>query len=221
MILCAVSGYLVGCINPAYILGKKRGVDIRTKGSHNAGASNAMIVLGRKTGVGVMIFDILKTTLIACLMGRIYSHLSCAKLICGSACALGHMFPFHMRFRGGKGFACMGGMMLAYDWRLFFIMLALTALVDFVTDYLFMGAVFAALAIPVSLALFYNNYQAALCVLPASAGMIIRHAENFSRFISGEELGFSWLWKKDGFIFPKDRKDEVSEEDAAESEAMG
>lgn len=213
MIYCAFIGYLVGCINPTYLIDKRKGVDVKKQGSHNAGASNAMILFGRKLGAGVMLFDILKTALIMYAMGAFYSQLVYAKLVCGSACVLGHMFPYYMHFRGGKGFACLGGMILAFDYRLFLLLLVLTALVALLTDYVFIGALFAAVAFPLILGFIYQSWTSAACVLPASLGMLLRHKENFFRIGKGEELGFSWLWKKDAYIFPKDRKSEKSDEE--------
>lgn len=203
MLYCVLGGYLAGCINPAYIIGKLHGMDVRTEGSHNAGASNTIILFGRKAGAGVMFFDILKAVLAVYIAGRFYPHSPYAKLLSGSACTLGHMFPVHMRFRGGKGMACLGGMILAYDWRLFLVFLALTALVAYLTDYVFLGALFAATAFPLLLGAYMGDWLAALCVAPASLGMFVRHTENFARLIKGQELGFSWLWKKDAYSFPK------------------
>ncbi len=213
MFFCALAGYLVGCINPAYLIGRKKGMDVRAEGSHNAGASNAMLLFGRKTGLSVMLMDILKTTLIVCIMGWLYPQSAYAKLICGSACVLGHMFPFHMQFKGGKGFACTGGMVLAYDWRLFLLLLMMTILVALLSDYVFFGALFVALAFPLLLGFFYKSWLSAACVLPASMGMFLRHGENFSRMRRGEELGFSWLWKKDDIAYPKKKGTHPAEQE--------
>ena len=60
VVLLALICYLIGCINPAYIIGKIKGFDIRSKGSMNAGASNVVINVGKRAGVATALFDILK-----------------------------------------------------------------------------------------------------------------------------------------------------------------
>ena len=124
VILCALLGYLLGCINPAYLIARARGFDIRSRGSGNAGASNAVITMGKAAGVFSAIIDIFKAWLAVCLATRYFTALSVGGIpvageIAGVACILGHMFPFFMAFRGGKGFACMAGMILYMDWRAF------------------------------------------------------------------------------------------------------
>ena len=110
VILCALLGYLLGCINPAYLIARARGFDIRSRGSGNAGASNAVITMGKAAGVFSAIIDIFKAWLAVCLATRYFTALSVGGMpvageIAGVACILGHMFPFFMAFRGGKGFA--------------------------------------------------------------------------------------------------------------------
>ncbi len=61
-VLCILIGYLIGAINPSYIIAKIRGFDIREKGSKNAGASNALILFGKVLGIGCALFDIAKAT---------------------------------------------------------------------------------------------------------------------------------------------------------------
>ena len=62
-VFCILIGYLIGAINPSYIIAKLRGFDIREKGSKNAGASNALILFGKVLGIGCALFDIAKATL--------------------------------------------------------------------------------------------------------------------------------------------------------------
>lgn len=62
-------GYLIGCISPSYLIGRKKGYDVRTSGSCNAGASNTVIMAGKAAGIFVALFDILKATA-ACKLAR-------------------------------------------------------------------------------------------------------------------------------------------------------
>ena len=114
LIVLALCSYLIGGINPAYLLTRrKKGVDIRSCGTGNAGATNAMFALGFKPALVVMLLDVCKAAL--CVLagrylvpGNVY-----AAPLAGLVCTLGHIFPVWLRFRGGKGVACMCGTILA------------------------------------------------------------------------------------------------------------
>ena len=110
-------GYLLGCSNLAWFLAKARGVDIRGKGSGNPGASNAMILMGWKSGILVALHDIGKAALAVFLAQRLFPTLPLAGEAAGAACVLGHLYPFYLRFRGGKGFASYLGMTAMLNWR--------------------------------------------------------------------------------------------------------
>ena len=95
-------GYLIGCISPSYLIGRKKGYDVRTSGSCNAGASNTVIMAGKAAGIFVALFDILKATA-ACKLGAVLlPELEYAWQITGVSCVIGHMFPVFLGFRGGK-----------------------------------------------------------------------------------------------------------------------
>lgn len=112
-------GYLIGCISPSYLIGRKKGYDVRTSGSCNAGASNTVIMAGKAAGIFVALFDILKATA-ACKLGAVLlPELEYAWQITGVSCVVGHMFPVFLGFRGGKGFACLGGVVLAHSAKVF------------------------------------------------------------------------------------------------------
>ena len=95
-------------------MGLRRGYDIRKKGSGNAGATNLMILEGKKAGAFVMCFDISKAAVSVGLARKLFAQSKFAGEAAGAACILGHMYPALMRFRGGKGLACLGGVILAF-----------------------------------------------------------------------------------------------------------
>ena len=128
LFFCALVGYLVGSVNPSYIIGRLRGFDIRQKGSGNAGASNAVIVMGKWVGVSSALFDILKAAGVVWLAPVLARNVPFAAEVAGVSCIFGHVFPAYMRFRGGKGVACLGGLLLAVDFRLLLILLAVEIL---------------------------------------------------------------------------------------------
>ena len=131
-----ICGYLLGSVNPAYLLGLMKGEDIRKTGSHNAGASNALIVYGKKAGAFCARFDLLKAYFIVRMTAALYPLAPLAKVCAGAACILGPMFPVFRGCRGGKGLACTGGTILAYSARLFCVLLLISIVLALVTDYI-------------------------------------------------------------------------------------
>ena len=114
-ILCLALGYLFGCFQTAYILGRMKGIDIREYGSGNAGTTNAIRVLGTKAGLLVFAGDMLKCLIALLLVGALFgkSHPEAVYLLKSWAfmgVVLGHDFPFYMNFKGGKGVAVMAGL---------------------------------------------------------------------------------------------------------------
>ncbi|MHA1376051.1 MAG: glycerol-3-phosphate acyltransferase [Promethearchaeota archaeon] len=108
-----VISYFFGSVNPGYLFGKMKGIDIREHGTKNAGTSNTYKVLGLKYAAPTALYDTFKSLFmiyIATLLGvpLFFAHLS------GIMTIIGHIFPFYMNFRGGQGVAAGTGMMLFY-----------------------------------------------------------------------------------------------------------
>ncbi len=113
-IAALVIGYAFGLIQTSYIYGKMKGIDIRTRGSGNAGTTNALRTLGLKAGAIVMIGDIVKCIaailLVRLLFVRRFPELDyLLRAYAGLGCILGHNYPVTLGFRGGKGVACTAG----------------------------------------------------------------------------------------------------------------
>ena len=210
IILCFLFGYLLGGINPAYIFGRIRGIDIRKKGSKNAGASNAVILLGKAVGIFSAIFDIAKAAAAFWLAPVIFNQfggLPLAAEIAGVAAIVGHIFPVYMKFRGGKGTACLGGVLLAIDWRLLLIMLAVEILLVLVTDYLCLMPITAVLIIPVLYGLLGSDgngwllnatggWWGAAILAVSSVVVLIVNIKNIKRILHGTEMHLSYAWSK-------------------------
>jgi glycerol-3-phosphate acyltransferase PlsY len=196
-VLCLLISYLIGTINPSYIIAKLRGFDIREKGSKNAGASNALILFGKVRGVGCALFDIAKATFAIWLCGRLFPELAYSFAVTGIACILGHVFPFYMKFRGGKGLSCFGGMILAFDWRVFLILLAVEILVAIVTDYICFVPLSAAAVFPIVYGVMRRDVWGALMVALILPLMIYKHRGNLRRIKQKTEMPFSFLWNKE------------------------
>ena len=196
-ILCILIGYLIGAFNPSYIIAKLRGFDIREKGSKNAGASNALILFGKVLGIGCALFDIAKAPFAIWLCGKLFPELTYSFAVTGVACILGHVFPFYMKFRGGKGLACLGGMILAFDWRVFLIMLAAEIIVAIVTDYICFVPLTASAVFPIVYGIMHRDVWGALIIALILPLMLYKHKENLKRIKQKNEMPFSFLWNKD------------------------
>lgn len=195
-ILIALAGYGIGCLNPAYFFSRARGFDIRHTGSNNAGASNATVTMGLSTGVLVALLDILKSYLAAFWAALIFPDLACAALVAGVAAVTGHIFPFYLHFRGGKGFASFLGMTLAIDWRYFLAMIVISLLLTILTDYIAIATITTVLTFPLYLAVLYKEWLPVFIVSIASVIIFIKHKENIQRILHGEEIGLRQALQK-------------------------
>ena len=183
-----VLAYLMGCSNMALYLSKYKGVDLRTAGSGNLGASNAMVLMGWGPGVIVALHDIGKALLAVVLARHFGQGLPFIGAAAGVACVLGHMFPFFLRFRGGKGFASYLGMTLALNWKFALLVMVIVALVTFISDYIVVGTVTTVVLVPAYMAFTHGLYfSAILCI--ATAAILIKHRENYVRIYRGTEIG--------------------------------
>ena len=196
-VICLLVGYLVGTLNPSYLLARLHGFDIRTRGSHNAGASNAFLLFGKMRGFLCAFFDICKAYLSVFLAQRIFSDDSLIFAVTAAACILGHIFPFYMKFRGGKGLACLAGVILAFDLRVFGIMLACEIVIAVATNYICFVPVTAAVAFPIVYSLVTGELQGAFLLLAVALVVLWRHSENIRRIRVGQEMRLSYLWNKE------------------------
>ena len=215
-ISCILLGYLIGGINPAYIVGRLKGFDIRKRGSGNAGASNAVIVMGKKAGVISALFDIFKAFFVVSLAAQLFSEVVYSKVLAGVSCIVGHIFPAFMGFRGGKGLACIGGMILAYDWRLFIIMLSAELLIALIVDYICVVPITASVAFPLIYAIQTKDSIGTFILLGCAVLILFKHMENLQRIRNGSEAHFSFLWKREEEIERLTR--DASEEEQTDAE---
>ena len=191
-------GYAIGNINPAYVMGLRRGYDIRKKGSRNAGATNLMILEGKKAGAFVMCFDISKAAVSVGLARKLFAHSSLASEAAGAACILGHMYPALMHFRGGKGLACLGGVILAFGVNDFLATLFLESLLLMATRYLCLVPITGAVFYPVYHGIERGDWRAAAILGLVTLPMLSKHIENLRRIKEGRELRLDFLWDRDG-----------------------
>lgn len=188
IIICLLIGYLLGCLSPAAVLGKRKNVDLRETGTHNLGASNAVLVLGKSYGFVVMVVDIVKAYLSAKIARLLFPKLVIAGMVAGLGAIIGHMFPFYLNFRGGKGLAAYGGMVLAFEpgMFLFFIVTGLVLMV--ICNVTVVLPIYAALLFPVLVWFRTGNAAMVMVAAVASVILILRHRGNVRRARAGEDL---------------------------------
>lgn len=191
-IISLALGYLFGCFQTSYFLGKLvKGIDIREHGVNNAGASNTVMVLGFKYGLLVAILDILKATFAVLIIKRFYPGAPNLWYISGLGAFLGHCFPFFMQFRGGKGTASLVGAALAIDIRVGLITMLCGIVVAIITDYVFIGTL-AVLVMFTFSSLFYDYGTFSLIIASIMAIIsLVKHSNNIVRLIKGEETHVS------------------------------
>lgn len=197
LILCSLIGYFVGNINAAYIISKLRGFDIRERGSGNAGASNATMVMGKKAGLITALFDITKAAVISALAVYLFPKLRFAKILSGSACIIGHIFPILMHFHGGKGLACLAGLIISYNPQLFLFLLVIEMFLGFGLDYICVVPITGSLLFTSIYALTTADPSGTMILACVSMVILYKHIENLQRIQEGTEAHISFLWKKD------------------------
>jgi len=188
-VIATVMGYLIGSSNMAYWISKIKNVDIRGNGSGNLGASNATVLLGWGAGVLVALHDIGKA-LVAVLAAKwLFPELEYAGAAAGVAAVLGHIFPFYLRFKGGKGLASFVGMILGLNWKVALGVMALVLVLTLVTDYISVGAMSCVVVAPIGIWLDGGGVILPLIISVASVVMLWKHRENIVRIRNHTEIG--------------------------------
>ena len=182
-------GYLLGCSNMAYWLGRIKKVDIRSNGSGNLGASNATVLLGWGAGVIVALHDIGKAVLAVVLAKLLFPGVEYVGAAAGVAAVLGHIFPFYLKFKGGKGLASFWGLILALNWKVALAMGLLGILITVVTDFISLAALTISITAPLGIWLVTGGTAVPLILCVATAVMIFKHIENIQRILNRTEIG--------------------------------
>lgn len=187
--LATLMGYLLGCSNMAYWLSLIKKVDIRGNGSGNLGASNATVLLGWGAGVIVAVHDIGKAVLAVLLAKLLFPGLEAVGAAAGVACVLGHIFPFYLKFKGGKGLASFLGMVAMLNWKVGIAAALLLVAITLVTDFIALGTISVSVASPVGIFLLTGGIVVPLILCIATVVMIFKHVENVQRILNHTEIG--------------------------------
>ncbi len=184
-ILIVIIGYLFGASNMAWILAKIKGVNLRDGGSGNLGASNATILIGKGAGLLTFLHDAGKV-IIAAFVCSLF-HVEHAGLIAAVTGVLGHIFPFYLKFRGGKGFASFIGMGFVIDWRFGLIMLVLLVVVSLLADWIVAGTFFHITVTPIYV-VYSIGWIPAIIIAIASLAIFVKHIPNIKKKRLGQEF---------------------------------
>lgn len=167
---CALIGYLIGNINPAFIISKLKGFDIRE----------------------------ISKGIIASLIGiHLFPQINCAKILSGSFCILGHIFPFLMKFHGGKGLASLAGVILAFNPHLFLVMLLFEIVLGFSVDYVCVVPISGSVIFTIVYAFMTGDPFGTVLLATVSLVILYKHIENINRILEGKEAHISFLWHKE------------------------
>ena len=184
--------YLVGAIPFGFLIGKSRGIDVRTVGSKNIGATNVYRTVGKKWGFLAFFCDFLKgyAPTIFCLSTDFGYANPDLPVAVGLACVIGHTLTCFMKFKGGKGVATAFGMLMALCPALVSLAFALFVVTVWLSHYISLGSCLAAAFM--AIAIWFNwpsatVYSLKIVMTILGAFIVIKHKSNIVRLIHGNE----------------------------------
>ena len=188
-LLVILLGYLLGSSNMAFWLSKLKKVDIRSMGSGNLGASNATVLLGWGAGVIVAVHDIGKALASVLLAKYLFPDMELVGAVAGVACVLGHIFPFYLKFKGGKGLASFFGMIIALNWKVAIAMGVILVLVTVITDFISLATMTVSVTGPIGIWIDTGTWMIPLVLCVATVVILLKHRENVVRIMNHTEIG--------------------------------
>ncbi len=194
---CILIGYLFGNFSPAFLFGKTKGYDIREEGSGNVGATNVFILVGKSAFFITAILDMLKAFFSWKICALLFPDVMIAGPLAGVACIMGHLYPVFLGFRGGKGLASLGGVILAWRWKWFLLLLAAAVVIAFSTRYVCLVAPTISVIFPSCFYWKTNLLASTVILLIPVIPIFFKHRENFAHIRDGTEMRTSFIWDKE------------------------
>ena len=179
-------GYLAGSIPFAYLVARRRGVDLRSAGSGNIGAANVLRTTDLPNAVLTLCLDVAKGA-IAVLVAQRFSAEPATPVAGGLASIVGHVYPVWLGFRGGKGVATAGGVFAVLTPTAAAVAASVFALATWATRYVSVGSIAAAVTLAVTAAAIDVSAAVAVGAGIAAAFVIHRHRSNLARLLAGTE----------------------------------
>lgn len=207
-IVCLLIGYVFGLFQTGYLYGKTKHIDIRTKGSGNAGTTNALRTMGKKAGLITLLGDCFKCIFAVLVVRLIYGSsqgdiLPVLSMYAGIGAVLGHNYPFYMKFKGGKGIAVTAGIIIT-SWNIWIMLICLAVFVGMVagTKYVSVGSLavvityFLCVIVYGQIGAFHveGSYLTEIYVLAALVviSAFFKHRSNIKRLMEGTENKLSF-----------------------------
>lgn len=187
-----ILAYLLGAIPTSYLVMRAaKGVDLRRTGSGNLGATNLFRSLGWRYAIPVALFDMAKGVVPVVILGPWAGLDFTSRIFLGLVAVVGHVFPVFMHFRGGKGVATSGGVVLGIVPWAFVVALVVWAIIVKASGYVSVASIIAALVLPIA-AWFLSPEQRGLVPWLALLGVAVvwLHRANISRLLHGTESRF-------------------------------
>lgn len=185
IILMLIIGYLLGSIPSGVWIGKIfYNKDIRNYGSGNMGTTNTFRVLGKKAGIVVLLMDMLKGTITACL--PFIFHVNVSVLLIGLSAILGHVFPIFAGFRGGKAVATSVGVLLVYNPLFFTIAWAIFIITLYISSMVSVASMLGFTLVSI-ISLFFNDRVLTIVAIVLTIFVFARHSKNIERIKNGTE----------------------------------
>lgn len=177
-IICILMGYCFGSFNPAYLIAKLKGKNLRKLGTGNLGTTNATMVLGKKYGIIVFIVDFFKGYLSYKISKNILKRTLIISLLVGVCSIIGHILPFYLDFKGGKGLLTFIGVMFAFDSKMCFVVLLLGALFTYLINYSFVMPYSISILFCIFATISTLNFYIFLITLGSAIILMTKHYEN-------------------------------------------
>jgi len=193
-IIRIILSYLIGSISGSMLMGKLRGVDIRTMGSGNAGGTNAFRTQGAIFALSVVVVDIAKGYVATFYISGDLGQGSLLGILCGIAAVLGHVYPVYYNFKGGKGAGTLVGILIGlYPFGLL-ISFSVWLFVLVLTGYVGLSTMLAGITFP--MVIYVENFMGGLnstigsfSIIMASF-LVFTHRSNIGRMLQGNENRF-------------------------------
>ncbi|MFQ5797990.1 MAG: glycerol-3-phosphate 1-O-acyltransferase PlsY [Bacteroidota bacterium] len=203
-----IASYVLGSIPTSIVVSRlKNGIDVRDYGSGNAGGTNVIRVLGWKTGVLVILVDVLKGLVATVVISRFFydrlpfsnytpfDDFTLVQIICGCAAVVGHAFTLFAGFRGGKGVATAAGMLLGLAPIEFLVAIGVFVVTFIVSRYVSVGSISGAISAPLTMFFRENIFRVDIegyntliyFILGVSAFLVYTHRSNIKRLLHGTE----------------------------------
>jgi glycerol-3-phosphate acyltransferase PlsY len=199
-ILTALVAYLLGSIPTGFLVGKARGIDIRTVGSGNIGATNVLRILGRPAGISVLVTDALKGWLAVEVAARLVGgwvypdagpvEVEWFRISAGISAILGHNYTCWLHFKGGKGIATSAGVLTALVPIPLLIILSVWIILFVLTRYVSLASIAASFTLPFATLIMGGSLRMILVTAGMAILAIYKHKTNIKRLVEGTENRF-------------------------------